>query len=74
MSGAVQENVTKILGYDCDKIDIMGSGATYLIHGISIALKAEVNMMGMKMVPLATSVDTGKVGPQYFIHPKEIEA
>jgi len=45
MGGAVQENVTKILGYDFDKIDIMGGGATYLIHGTSIALKTELNMM-----------------------------
>ena len=74
MGGAVQENVAKILGYDCDKIDIMGGGATYLIHGTSIALKTEVNMMGMKMFTLATSVDTGKVDPQHFIHPKGIEA
>ena len=74
MGGAVQENVTKILGYDCDKIDIMGSGSTYLIHGTSIPLKTEVNMMGMKMVTLATSVDTGKVDSQQFVHPKGIEA
>ena len=63
----------KILGYDCDKIDIMGSGATYLVHGTSIALKTEVKMMGMKMVTLATSVDTAKVDLQNFIHPKWIE-
>jgi hypothetical protein len=74
MGGAVQENVAKILGYDCDKIAIMGGGATYLIHGTSIALKTEVNMMGMKMVTLATSLDTGKVDPQHFIHPKGIKA
>ena len=74
VGGPVQENVTKILGYDCDKIDIMGSGATYLIHGTSIALKTEINMMGMKMVTLATSVDTGAVDSQHFIHPKGIEA
>lgn len=73
MGGAVQENVTNILGYDCDKIAIMGGGATYLIHGTSIALKTEVNMMGMKMVTLATSIDTGKVDPQHFMHPKGIK-
>lgn len=74
MGGMVQENVIKILGYDCDKIDIMGGGATYLLHGTSIPLKTEVNMMGMKMITTATSVDTSKVDPQYFIHPKGIEA
>lgn len=74
MGGEIQENVVKILGYDCDKVNIMGSGATYLIHGTSIALKTEVNMMGMKMVTLATSVDTGKVDPKHFIHPQGIKA
>lgn len=74
MGGAVQENATEILGYSCDKIDIMGGGATYMIHGTDIPLKTEMKMMGMKMVITATSVDTGKVDPKYFIHPKGIVA
>lgn len=74
MGGNIQEKATKILGYDCDKVNIMGGGATYLLHGTDIALKTEVNMMGLKMVTQATSIDTGKVDPKYFIHPKGIVA
>ena len=74
LGGAVHENATKILGYECDKINIMGGGATYIIHGTSIPLKTEMNMMGMKMVTLATSIDTGQVDPKYFIHPEGIVA
>lgn len=74
IGGAMQENAIEILGYSCDKIDIMGGGATYIIHGTSIPLKTELNMMGMKMVTTATSIDIGKVDPKYFIHPEGIVA
>jgi len=74
MGGSVEEKATQILGYECDKIDIMGGGATYVMHGTGIPLKVEVNMMGMKLITLATSVDTGKVDPKHFIHPAGIEA
>ena len=52
----------------------MGGGATYVIHGTGIPLKTEVNMMGMKMITVATSVSIGKVDPKYFVHPEGIEA
>lgn len=74
MGGQVQEKAVKILGYDCDKIEVMGGSATYVMHGTGIPLKIEVNMMGMKMTTVATSVDTGKVDSKFFIHPKGIEA
>ena len=74
MDGAVQQNAAKILNYDCDKIDIMGGGSTYLLHGTSLPLKTEVNMMGMKMTTTAISVDTAKVDTKKFIHPKGIDA
>ena len=74
LGGDVQEKAVEILGYECDKINIMGGGATYVIHGTSIPLKTEVNMMGMKMITVATSVDKGKVDPKYFVHPEGIEA
>ena len=73
MGGKIQEKAVKILGYDCDKIDVMGGGATYVMHGTGIPLKTEVNMMGMKMTTVATSVDTGKAEPKYFVHPKGID-
>ncbi|BHH85821.1 hypothetical protein [Desulforhopalus sp. 52FAK] len=74
MGGSIQEKATEILGYECDKIDIMGGGATYVMHGTGIPLKVEVNMMGMKLVTMATSVDTGKIDPRHFVHPVGIEA
>lgn len=73
MGGKVQEKAAKILGYDCDKIEIMAGGATFVMHGTNIPLKTEVNMMGMKMITVATSVEVGKVDPKYFEHPKGIE-
>jgi hypothetical protein len=74
LGGDVEENAEKILGYECDKINVMGGGATYVIHGTGIPLKTEVNMMGMKMMTVATSVDKGKVDPKFFAHPQGIEA
>lgn len=74
LGGDVQEKAAEILGYECDKINIMGGGATYVIHGTGIPLKTEVNMMGMKMITVATSVDKGTVDPQFFVHPQGIEA
>lgn len=74
LAGDLQEKAAKILGYDCDKVDFMnGSGTTYMMHGTSIPLKIEVNMMGMKMITAATSVDIGRVDPKFFEHPKGIE-
>ena len=74
MGGNIQEKSTQILGYDCDKVNIMGGGATYLLHGTDIALKTEVKMMGLKMITQATSIDTGTVDPKHFVHPKGIVA
>lgn len=74
MGGSVQQKAIEILGYECDKIDIMGGGATYVMHGTGIPLKVEINMMGMKLVTLATSVDTGTIDPKHFVHPTGIEA
>ena len=75
MAGELQEKATKILGYDCDRVDIMnGSGTTYMMHGTSIPLKIEMNMMGMKMITAATSVKVGDVDPKVFEHPAGIQA
>lgn len=74
LGGNLQEKAATILGYDCDKVDIMGGGATYLIHGTGIPLKTEINMMGMKMITSAISIDTGRVDPKFFVHPEGIVA
>lgn len=71
--GEIQQNAKKILGYSCDRAEMMGS-VVYTIHGSSLPLLVETNMMGMTMKIEATSVDTGKVADSFFQFPKGIEA
>ena len=70
--GNVQQNAQKILGYDCDRAEMMGT-VVYSIHGSGITLLMESNMMGMSMKIEATSVDKGKVAKKYFEFPQGIE-
>ncbi len=70
--GNVQQNVEKILGYDCDRADMMGTVA-YSIHGTGIPLRVESNMMGMSMKIEATSVDKGKVADKHFVLPQGLD-
>lgn len=70
--GAVEKNVTEILGYDCDKVAAMGA-VTWVIHETDIPLKMEMNTMGMKMNVTALSVKEGGVPSKHFDHPKGIE-
>lgn len=72
MGGELHENAIDILGHSCDEMEIMGGTSVYLLHGTDIPLKTEMNMMGMKMTMLATSVDIGKVDDKYFQHPSGI--
>ena len=70
--GNVQQNAKKILGYDCDRAEMMGT-VVYSIHGSGIPLLVETDMMGMTMKIEATSVDKGKVAKKFFQFPKGIE-
>jgi len=72
LGGTVQQNVKKILGYSCDRADMMGTVA-YSIHGTDIPLRVESNMMGISMKIVATSVKEGKVADKYFQLPAGIE-
>ncbi len=72
VGGDVVQNAEKILGYNCDRVEIMGGSVTYLIHNTDIALKTEMNMMGMSMRIIATSVDKGSVDEAVFRHPPGI--
>ena len=74
MGGEIQQNAAKLLGYDCDKVEIMGGSSTYLIHDTDVALKTEMNMMGMKLSMVAESVDKDKVDDKFFQHPAGISA
>lgn len=71
--GAVEPNAKKILGYSCDRAEMMGTVA-YSIHGSGIPLFVESNMMGLVMKIEATSIDVGKVADKYFQFPEGIEA
>lgn len=70
--GNVQQNAKKILGYSCDRAEMMGT-VVYSIHGSGLPLLVESNMMGMSMKVEATSVDKGKVAKKYFEFPQGIE-
>lgn len=74
MGGRVQENAEIILGYSCDKVNIMNGSTTYLIHGTDIPLKTEMNMMGAGVIVVATAIETGPVDDSYFQLPEGIVA
>ncbi len=74
MGGTLQPNALEILGYSCDKIEIMGGSASYLIHDTDVALKTEMNVMGMNLTMLAEAVDKGQVADKFFRHPENITA
>jgi hypothetical protein len=71
--GNVQQNVKKVLGYSCDRAEMMGT-VVYSIHGSGLPLLVESNMMGMNMKVEAVSVDEGKVADTFFQFPQGIEA
>ncbi len=70
--GKIQQDAKKILGYSCDRAEMMGN-VVYSIHGTGLPLLVETNIMGMTMQIEATSVDKGKVADSFFQFPKGIE-
>jgi len=70
--GSVQKNAEKILGYSCDRAEIMGTVA-YNIHGTGIPLRVQSSMMGMSMKIEATAVDEGQAAAKFFQLPEGIE-
>lgn len=72
MGGEIEQKVTKMLGFDCDRISVMGT-TTYNIHNTPITLKMESSIMGLKMSQVATSVKKSKVDDKVFAHPEGIE-
>lgn len=73
MGGTVEQKVTKILGYDCDRTQMMGT-TVYTLYGAGIPLKIESNVMGMAMRQEATAVNEGVVDQKYFEPPQGIVA
>jgi len=72
MGGKVEENAVEILGYPCDRVQAMGA-TVYSLHSSSVVMKTEAEAMGMKMLTVATAIDTGPVDAKHFAHPAGIE-
>lgn len=72
MGGEIEEKADRILGYDCDRVSVMGS-TTYNIHNTPVLMKMESSIMGLKMNQVATSVEKGKVDEKVFSFPEGIE-
>jgi hypothetical protein len=71
MSEALAENVVTILGYPCDKAQFIGA-EIYSIHGTTIPLKTEANIMGMRMLVKAVKMEKESAPLPYFEHPRDI--
>ena len=71
LQGKLQPKADTILGYECDKIELMGS-TIYSIHNTSIALKTITKLMGMDFSSVAVKIDKDKVSSDAFIPPSDI--
>ncbi|MEE4240246.1 MAG: hypothetical protein V2I36_02195 [Desulfopila sp.] len=71
MSADIEKNAATILGYDCDRVSLMGA-TVYTIPKSGVALKTESNMMGMKILIEATKIDEGSAPEKFFQHPEGI--
>ena len=69
--GSVEKKAATILGYDCDKVRLMGTLA-YTISGTDLPLKIQGDTMGMKMLQEAVAVDVKKVSDGRFELPAGI--
>ena len=71
MQGSIEKNAKTILGYQCDKVTVLGS-TIYSIHGTPVALHTETNIMGVTVKSVATKIDKGAVPDKYFQYPEGI--
>ncbi len=71
MDGSIQKKVTKILGYNCDKVTMEGT-TVYTITGTDLALKLNGNMMGIKINQIATRVKKESPPSSKFQLPSDI--
>ena len=71
MHGSLEKNAREILGYSCDKVTVLGS-TVYSIHGTSIALLTESNIMGVTIMSAATKIEEGPVADSFFQYPENI--
>lgn len=71
LQGSVEQNVKEILGYSCDRIQALGT-TIYSIHGTTINLLNETDLMGIKMKSVATSIKKSGADQKYFEFPQGI--
>ena len=72
MDGEVEKNAAKILGYNCDKVTMMGV-TVYSISDAGLMLKMETDMMGMTFTEVATQIKKGSVPSAKFKIPAGIQ-
>ncbi len=70
MNGKVTKNAATILGFKCDKAEMMGV-TTYIASGSGLELKSTANLMGVKSETTATKVDKGSVSSDKFKVPSK---
>jgi len=71
MNGKLQKNAAEILGYKCDKVNLLGT-IVYTISGTGLPLKIEGNMMGMQFNQVAINIKKGSVPSSKFELPSNI--
>jgi len=71
LDGKMEKNAATILGYQCDKVMMMGT-SIYSISDCGLVLKSETDMMGMKINEVATKIDKRAVSSNKFKVPTGI--
>ncbi|PLY00537.1 MAG: hypothetical protein C0622_08805 [Desulfuromonas sp.] len=71
LDGSIEKGVTNILGYQCDRAQMMGM-TVYTISGTDFPLKVEGSTMGVKMSEAATGIDKGAPPAEKFVVPTNI--
>jgi len=71
MNGTLEKKAETILGYDCDKVSLMGTTA-YNISGSELPLKIQGDTMGFKISQEAVNLSTSGVSVSKFSLPQGI--
>lgn len=71
MHGKVQKKAVKLLGYQCDIAELMGT-TVYTIANTELPLKVVSKTMGANYSETATAINVGKVAEDKFKHPSGI--
>ena len=72
LQGEVEKNAATLLGFKCDKTNMMGTEVFTMREG-GIPLKVTSNTMGVQSTEQATHVDKKKVSDRYFKRPENIK-